>query len=182
MYTLGKEIFYRVETLSRNTDVVFDDFSCGNDIIDRYLKIDALDDTKNITYLFIDNSDNSVTAFASLSCSGIRYHISEATDMLLPSIEISFFAVRNDLQGLMYDEYEDDVYHFSDQIFAEIIKICRDISEKYIGAEYINLYAVPDAVHFYERNFFESYSEYMKASQKRFLDGCQPMYFSLLNN
>ncbi len=60
-----------------------------------------------------------------------------------------------------------------------ILKKCRTISETIIGARYIILYSVADAVRFYKRNMFEPYTKFMTQDKIRFLDGCTPMFMAL---
>lgn len=177
MHKYGQEINYRIERLSPDNSRLLGDFSCGNEAIDDYLHEQALEDTKNVCYICIDEDRNSVAGFAALSCSGIQYVVDQRRETL-PAIQISYFAVANDIQRLVFDE-TDEHFYFSDMLFAEILQKCREITEEYIGAEYVILYSVPTAKHFYERNFFKDYSEFMQSDHYQYLNDCVPMYMQL---
>lgn len=177
MYQFGCEIAYSVEYLSPDNAKLLGDFSCGNKSIDDYLQKTALIDTHNVCYLCRDTKTNKLLGFASLACSGIYYKVQDVIETI-PAIKISYFAVEQEIQKLLYDA-DDLHYYFSDMFFFDIVNKCREISDQHLGAAYIILYAVPDAKHFYERNLFQNYTEYMQKDHTRYLHGCIPMYMEL---
>ena len=178
----GEEINFKLSEYSTEYAEQLKKFNCGNPVINEYILNKAKDDISTVTYLVINTDTNDVIGFISLACSGIRYTISTGKNYHVnetkPAIEIKYFAVINKFHKLLYDDTDEHIY-FSDMVLGEALKKCRDISEKVIGAEYIMLYAVEEAVHFYERNLFETYAEYMSRDNIRFLDGCVPMYMPL---
>ncbi len=177
MYQFGEEINYSIELLSPDNMKLLGDFSCGNESIDHYLHKRALEDTKNVCYLCRICDTNKIIGFASLACSGIYYKVDQYLETI-PAIQISYFAVDAQIQKLPYDKM-DLHYYFSDVFLCGILEKCREISDKYAGAEYIVLYAVPDAKHFYQRNLFQDYTEFMQRDHTRYLEGCIPMFMEL---
>ena len=177
VYKYGQQINYTIEKLSPDNGKLLGDFSCGNEVIDHYLYEDAIKDTSSICYVCIDSSSNEVIGFAALSCSGIHFEV-DSMRKTIPAIQITYFAIDIKIQDLLYDD-KDDHFYFSDMFLCDMIKMCRDITENYIGAEYIILYSVPDAKHFYERNMFEDYTQYMKSDRYAYLDDCVPMFMQL---
>lgn len=182
MYSYGCEIDYRIEKLTHNSCEQVKDFDCGNQSINHYLKVDAKDDD-TVTYLFIDNSDGSLLAFASIRCSGIRsVTISKGKEYAntRPAIEIKYFAVDSKYHKLSYSpNLDDEHYYFSDQILMNICKICRTISEEHVTASYLILYSVPDAQSFYSRNSFGEFEDYMQHDEYRHINGCVPMFLGI---
>ena len=51
---------------------------------------------------------------------------------------------------------------YADDIMADVLKRCRDMSEKMLMIKYVILYADVKALRFYERNFFMNSSKYME--------------------
>ncbi|MDD5944742.1 MAG: hypothetical protein PUD43_03340 [Clostridia bacterium] len=176
----GKDITYKMELLSRENYELVCSFSCGNEVIDDFLRKEALDSEDLRTYLFI--SENEVIAFVTLACSGIR-HTYQSTKAMLSAIEIKYFAVLEKYHAMLYDEesYDpsDKNYTLSDCIFGEVLRFCGYLKSNVIGARYLVLYSVPNARHFYKANFLEEFNEYMEEDNIRFLDGCIPMYMEL---
>ena len=52
IHSYGKDIPYRIELLSPNKQCALGDFSCGNEYLDKYLKVDSIKDENVVTYLF----------------------------------------------------------------------------------------------------------------------------------
>ncbi len=180
IHSYGKDIPYRIELLSPNKQCALGDFSCGNEYLDKYLKVDSIKDENVVTYLFTDDDNKKIMGYCSLTCSGIHYEL-EGVRQTLPAIEIKYFAIDSRYQKLRFDDIDDDGAHFylSDKLLCDMIQICQTISCEVLGASYVVLYSVPDAVHFYKRNCFHSYNEYMKEDNIRLLDGCTAMYLEL---
>ncbi len=173
----GHDINFKMRVLSPNDKELLGDFDCGNEVINDFAINKLAQQSDYVTYVFEDTDINQVIAFASLACSSIKYECQNIVQSL-PAIEIKYFAIKKQLQKFKYDE-DDDHFYFSDMILSKIILKCREISEQIVGANYIILYSVPNAVKFYTRNFFEDYSEYMLKDNISFLDGCKPMYMPL---
>lgn len=166
MPNYGDEINYTVAVMSPDDDELLGDFDCGNEIMNDYFNSKCKNDTDCVTYIFKQDDTNKIIGFASLCCSSIKYEYQKVSQSL-PSIEIKYFAILAELQKLVYDT-KDKHFYFSDMMLVEVIKICRNISDNIIGAQYILLYSVPNALKFYKRNGFENYSEYMIKDNIRF--------------
>lgn len=178
MYSFGSKIKYCIKKLSSNSCEQLKKFDCGNNYINDYLKNQAKNDDA-VTYLFIDNSDGSLLAFASIRCSGIRTK-KEKTVYTQSAIEIKYFAVDSKYHKLPYgSDRDDEHYYFSDQILMDICKICRTISEEHVSASHIILYSVPDAKQFYSRNMFGEFNDYMQFDEYDVIDGCIPMFLGI---
>lgn len=185
-YRLGKEVKYKILKIDKNA-AGLDTFDCGNEIINEYVHHLNADSEDGVSYLIQDEHTNVIIGMFTIQCSAIRLEYIDSNGVSYkvsePAIEIKYFAISTMYQKLLYDDdySEDSHFYFSDMIFTEIIQLCREITNNVIGASKVILYAVPDAVHFYERNLLDSFSQYQYAipDSYRYIDGCSPMYMSL---
>ena len=175
MQGLAQDDFY-MEAVSEDSASIFSDFSCGNDEIDRYFREQAKGDRQKVCYAYRCRHDKNVVGLATLCCSGINID-SYNLVQLMPAMKIDYFAVSEKYQDMPFpDSNPDDHFFVSDAFLSELINEAHNISTNCIGASCIILYSVPDAVHFYERNEFEQFRNYMKPENSRYLEGCEPMY------
>lgn len=151
------------------------DFSCGNAEIDKYFRNEALVDCSGVSYVYRNYRSKDIIGLASLSCSAIILNDSSVTE-LIPAIKVSYFAVSEKYQDV---DATGGHYYISDNFLCLLIQEIRRITESYVGATHIILYSVPDAVHFYRRNLFTEFEEFMKPERCRYLDGCIPMYMPI---
>ncbi|WP_143256364.1 hypothetical protein [Anaeromassilibacillus sp. An172] len=149
-------------------------FQCGKDVIDDYFKHKAIDDDDVTTFGFINN--DRVVALVSLCCTGIMIE-SGIRIQIIPAVEIKMFAVSEDYQHKSYPNV--DNYKWSEYCLDKIIAFIYHFTENYCGASRIVLYSVPEAVNFYIRSGFKEFEKFMRPSEKRFLEGCIPMYMAL---
>lgn len=169
-----------MEVVSEESASIFSGFTSGSPEIDRYFREDAASDPRNVCYAFYNQKNGDVIGLAALCCSGINLNDAKLVE-LIPSIKIDYFAVSEKYQDIELSGSDDpeERYFVSDAFLSFLIKEIREITESYLGATHIVLYSVPDAVHFYERNLFGDFEEFMKPEQYRYLDGCKPMYMAL---
>ena len=175
----GESINFNIFKLTKEYLSMVENFTCGNDEIDKYLKTKAFEDLEfgnSFTRIIINKDNNELIGYYSINCSSIvmenynhRY--------FSPAIEIKMFALSEKYQGIKLSNEDDDM--FSDQILCEIISKIVGITEAYISARSIILYSVPKAKSFYERNGFEAFVEYMLSSDDMYIKDCIPMWFQL---
>lgn len=169
-----------MEVVSEESASIFSGFTSGNPEIDKYFQEKAASDSRNVCYAFCNQENGDVIGLAALCCSGINLDDAKLVE-LIPSIKIDYFAVSEKYQDIELSGSDDpeERYFVSDAFLSFLIKEIREITESYLGATHIVLYSVPDAVHFYKRNLFCDFEEFMKPEQYRYLDGCKPMYMAL---
>lgn len=179
VHDIDTDDFY-MEAVPKKSASIFASITCGKAEIDRYFHEDAQYDTNNVCYAYLNRKNGDVIGLATLSCSGININSHNLIE-LIPAMKIDYFAVSEQYQDIELTGESDpkEHYYVSDAFLSELIKAAREISESYIGATHIILYSVEDAVHFYERNLFAGFEEYMKPEQYRYLEGCKPMYMPL---
>lgn len=158
---------------------IFSGFSCGNPSIDSYFRREAASDAKNVCYAYTCKKVEDAIGLATLCCSGININSGELVK-IIPAIKVDYFAISGMYQDVLFPGAKaDEHFYISDAFLCELINEARKIAGLYVGATHMILYSVPTAVHFYERNGFERFSEFMKPENERFLDGCTPMYMPL---
>lgn len=178
--TYGKDIKFDVYKLDEKYKMQMEQFSCGSDELDKYLKEEALSQMENgqsITKIILEKESGKILAYYSLAAASIVME-NHKHNYFSPAVEVKMYAVADELHGLAFSEDIDDGT-FSENLFSSIIGEIYELSEKKIGIANVILYSVPDAVDFYKKIGFESFEEYMMKNDDGYLHGCKPMWLSL---
>lgn len=173
----GQQIPVRVEVLTRENSRLTRYFFCGNPAIDNYFQYEALDDATAVTYLVIDERNEKLLAAMTISCSAIFLSKKLQFSTLMSAIEVVYFAVDVEYQGLRYRP--GDGRSLSHYLFSYLIEMMRSISRDHVGAAKIVLYSVPDAENFYRRLGFVPFRSSMYGDRGTFVKDCVPMFFDL---
>ena len=173
----GQDIPVRVEVLTRENARLTRYFYCGNQGIDEYFRCDAVDDATAVTYLVIDEIGEKLLAALTISCSAIFLSQKRQFSTLMSAIEVVYFAVDVDYQGMRYRP--GDERSLSHYLFSYLIEMMRGISRDHVGAAKLVLYAVPEARNFYERLGFTPFAGGMYGDKGTYVRGCVPMYYDL---
>ncbi len=170
---------FKMEVVDKTTPSIFSDFTCGNETIDKHFQKSDFQDT--VCYAYVDRKANATVGLADICCSAINCIYDDTIVIMHPAIKIEHFAVSLDYQDALWDKLaeEDDHFYLSDMFLCSLINYARVISEKFIGASYMILHSVPDAKHFYERNGFQTFSEFMKLEKNYYVNDCIPMLLQL---
>lgn len=174
----GCKIPVRIEVLGENNKALTRHFFCGNPAIDHYFRFEAAEDPASVTYLVIDDNRQKLLAALTISCSAIFLEKKRQLSTLLSAIEVAYFAVDMDYQGLAYRP--DDPFSLSHYLFSYLIELIRGIAQKHVGAAKIVLYSVPEAKNFYGRLGFVPFGGQMYGDRGTFVSDCVPMYFDLI--
>ena len=176
-----KDSDFKMEVVDQTMPSIFSNFACGNETIDRYFRNFNFQD--NICYAYIDKKSNSIVGLADICCSAINTMYDNTIVRMIPAIKIDHFAVSLQYQDVLWQpmnvENDDDHFYLSDMFLCSLIAYARLISEKFIGAAYIILHSVPNAEHFYLRNGFKNFWEYMRIEKNLYVDQCIPMLLQL---
>ena len=173
----GQEIPVRVEVLTPANERLTRYFFCGNPAIDDYFRLYAADDAAAVTYLVIDENNDKLLAALTIACSAIFLSKKQQFSTLMSAIEVVYFAVDVDYQGMRYRP--GDERSLSHYLFSYLIEMIRGISKDHVGAAKIVLYSVPEACNFYHRLGFRTFGSTMYGDRGTFVRGCEPMYFDL---
>ena len=60
-----------------------------------------------------------------------------------------------------------------------VISSIADFTDNICGGECIVLYSVPEAEHFYKRNYFQNFKSFMSPDQSIVNEDCVPMFYML---
>ncbi|MBQ7229278.1 MAG: hypothetical protein IJX04_00050 [Oscillospiraceae bacterium] len=173
----GQEIPVRIEVLTHANERMTRYFFCGNPAIDEYFRCFAADDATAVTYLVIDENNQKLLAALTIACSAIFLSKKQQFSTLMSAIEVVYFAVDVDYQGLRYRPGDDR--SLSHYLFSYLIEMIRGISRDHVGAAKIVLYSVPEAFNFYRRLGFSTFGSTMYGDRGTFVKDCVPMYFDL---
>ncbi len=163
----------------REYQPMLDVFSCGNEEIDEFFRRKAADSFNETTRIFIDSERGRIAGAAALACSGIPIMQNRQYLWNVPAVEITYFAVDSRYQRLPMSSNRADGY-FSDYVLGSVISEIYEFTEEHSGASHILLYSTPTALHFYERNRFETMeNELLMVRSSLYFDGCIPMMLPL---
>lgn len=155
------------------------DFDCGNEALNSYLKEKSYNDPRAVTFVIKDKDSDKIVCYYTLNCTALVINPTEKSDIVLcPSVEIKMFAVDENYQHIAYSQDPDDG-SLSDLLLADAISRIYDFTENQCGADKITLHAVPKAVNFYAKNGFRLFEDYMIPVLDWFTEGCIPMYMDL---
>lgn len=175
----GNDITIKIIKYTENEKTIAQDFNCGNDVISNYLKEKAHDDPQAVTFIAVDNSNDSIIGYYSLSCSGLAVdHGYSGKITIYPAVEIKMFAVDGKYQHFPNSVDPEDG-NLSDTVFSGVISHIYNFTDEQCGADNIVLYSVPEALNFYKRNGFSEFKNFMHPSESWFTDGCIPMFMTL---
>lgn len=188
-YLYGEEVKYEYDLIKPEDKEKLRAFSCGNKKLDEYIQdgliTDGIIDTEDgLPFKVWDTNTGDIISVFSLATSGIVWKLDGYTHVI-SAIKIDILAVDVEYQKMHMDVHSKesnnpaDHYYLSDSIMCEIIKHCRDIAENRAAAEYIILYADTKAKHFYERNLFADFNEFMEKENNMEIAKNIPMYMKL---
>ena len=157
MVEYGQQCSIKVKVLSVKEQKYLQNFSCGNQSIDKYFRKKAIEDETAVTYLYIDKEEDVLIACVTLSCSAIYTDEEDVRSTVLSAMEIKYLAVDKRYQHLPYTP-ESGSPSLSDMIFRHMLLRMYNMSHRYIGASKIVLYSVKRAISFYERHGFRQFT------------------------
>lgn len=127
-------------------DEMINNFCCGNQIIDNFLKNDSKDPDLSITYLLIDNN-KTLVGFYSLICSSLLEVNEGKIVSSTPAIEIKMLAIDNNYQSKNIPNRN---FTYAHLMLVHCIDKIDEIT-KSIGAEYIVLNSTPEGYNLYTK-------------------------------
>lgn len=189
IFEYGEDIEYSIGVLEYSDKSDIQEFDCGNEIINSYIRAEIFGETEllltdGLHFKVCISGTNKIIGFFSLASSGIVHKMDNYLHMI-PAIKIDVFAIDKNYQKIHFNKESKqsinngEHYYFSDQILMEVVRHCREIDTKFALVDYIVLYAAKNAVHFYERNFFGSLEPYMLNEQNMEINSNIPMCMAL---
>lgn len=183
LYARGDEIDIEFRILNRDDKELVKGFKCGNAWIDKFINERAYKDKETVTYLAIDKALSKVISILTIECTGIytaHSSNSKRRNSVISAFGIKYFGVDVGYQSIPYSNNEKD-RTLSHQLFNKWMSMLILLSRTTVGAKKIVLYSVPEAESFYKRFGFINFKSYMAKDDAVSLNGCIPLYFSLVN-
>lgn len=178
----GEQYSVDIQILTTENQRYVEGFSCGNPSIDNYFRAKAVTDRTSVTYLFLDSDDDQLIACVTLACSAIfsdnEQEQEKQFSTILSAMEVKYLATDERYQHIPYTASSNSP-SLSDCLFDYMIYYMDNISHTKIGASKIVLYAVPQAISFYERHGFKEFGETMYGDEGYYVEGCKPMFFDM---
>lgn len=173
----GKDIKVTYELVTPEKSSKLQNVQCGNEALDEYIAEHCGFDFGMVATLILNSDNNDVIGVYSLSASSMIYE-SHKKHYEIPAIEIEIFAINKKYQDIPYSKNKEDGC-LSNNILSDLCCSILEFTDNVCGANFIKLYSTPDALDFYKRNGFVEFPEEMWRNDKRFLDGCTPLYMKI---
>ena len=173
-YTKGKtrRIEFEYIPLTQENKDLLNDFSCGNDELDKAFRQDCINDTSSVTNLVVDKENNKVICVYSLNCASI-IGCNEGKHYPRSAVEIKYFAMNIDYQDIKSDDEDEGC--LSSAILYDINAKIFLFTENFCGAEFIFLYSTPEGEPFYRKCQFDDFPIEILRNNDPYLEGCIPL-------
>ena len=153
-------------------DKDINDFDCGFEVFNAYLKYKFLEDKAVIHYIIDAENDNLIAYFSLLASSIFLNDTTKQNSLyasnIIPAIEIKMFAIDKKYRGLKLSGlFLEDIYNV---VIGHLLQ--------YIGAEALILYSVPSdkVIRMYEKSGFKKMPLDYSMYTSNFNNRCIPMY------
>ena len=153
------------------------DFSCGNYVIDNFIKSsEALDHSQGITYVML--AGNEAVGFYNITTGRVdREEMINGQNYYWPmggSIHINYFAIDQNYQRRKIDDKSG--CYLSDYMLEDCEQRILELRES-VGFAFITLYSTERGYYFYHnRNEYENFEEDMSIIQNESDVGCIKLY------
>ena len=157
------------------------DFTCGNIVIDRFLKdVDALDENQGITYVLLSDEEDFIIGYYNIEVGRVDYAEYVGDHVLYKpmggTVNINYLAIHSNFQGTQIGEIGERKIYLGDYLLRDCEKRIVKL-RKAVGISYITLCSTEEGYHLYHvRNSYELFEEDMSTFiQERDMD-CHKMY------
>lgn len=169
----------KFEKFSHKLEPLTNSFSCGNTVIDKFLKSgDALDRNQGITYILLSDDSDFIVGYYNISVGRVdRIEVIGDKSYYIPmggSVNINYLAVDVSLQHTPL--IENKKFYYGDYILRDCERKILQI-RKEIGIAFVTLYSTKEGYHLYhERNGFENFEDDMSTFVQESDNGCYKLY------
>lgn len=154
-------------------------FSCGNIVIDRFLKSgDALDENQGITYILLSDDEDFIIGYYNISVGPVD-QIEAVGDKVyyVPmggTVNINYLAIDAKLQHTpIVEGYK---FYYGDYVLRDCEKRILEI-RKEIGITFVTLYSTEEGYHLYhDRNSYEDFEDDMSTFVSDSDSTCRKLY------
>lgn len=157
------------------------DFTCGNIIIDNFLKDgSALDDNQGITYVLLSEESDFIIGYYNIEVGRIDLIETIGTEEYYRpmggTVNINYLAIHSNYQGTKIAEVDGQKIYLGDYLLRDCEKRVLGL-RKQVGITYITLYSTNQGYHLYhERNGYEDFEDDMSTFVKENDNSCYKLY------
>lgn len=154
-------------------------FSCGNIVIDKFLKSgDALDENQGITYVLLSDDEDFIIGYYNISVGRVDQIETVGNNVrYIPmggAVNVNYLAVDERLQHTQI--IEEKRFYFGDYILRDCEKKVL-LLRKEIGIAFVTLYSTEEGYHLYhDRNCYEDFEDDMSTFVEETNKSCYKLY------
>lgn len=156
-------------------------FTCGNIVIDNFLKSsDALDANQGITYIMLPENQDIIIGYYNISTGRVD-QIEKIGDSIryIPmggAININYLAIAKDYQRINITLVDNCRAYLGDYLLYDCEKRIVSLQEN-VGTAFITLYSTEEGYHLYhERNSYENFENDMSTFVSESDKSCYKLY------
>lgn len=176
----GIEYSISFKRVDHDDSQILEGFECENSTIRDFARYKSAKSKKDVTYIFIDNENNTVIGFCSICCTGISVTKDDEYkpyNSSYSAMRIDFFAIDERYRRIPLDKSSGKYDTLSKALFLYMIEHIRKIAKEQVGATHICLYSVQLAKNFYKRCDFVEFLDYMNRDEEPHIQNCIPMFY-----
>ena len=166
-----------IQPLDETTRHLARTFDCCNDALNNFLKDPSrLYDESFKTWVYLTRDRETIIGYFAISAGSLDQMEEGKREKIGGSIHLDCFAIDKRFQN----RRADGNILFCDILFAELLRLCREVQNLYIGVTFITLEATPEGKRLYARFDFSELEEDLIFSPHAgdSFSGCK-MYFVL---
>lgn len=154
-------------------------FSCGNIVIDKFLKSgDALDENQGITYILLSDDKDFIIGYYNISVGRVdQIEVIGDNTYYMPmggTVNINYLAIDKRLQHTPI--VEGSKFYYGDYVLRDCEKKILEI-RKIIGIAFVTLYSTEEGYHLYHnRNSYEDFEDDMSTFVNESDGSCYKLY------
>lgn len=158
---------------------LIENFSCGNVVIDQFLKSDsALDENQGITYVLLSDDKDFIIGYYNISVGRIdQIEVVGDNVYYIPmggTVNINYLAVDERIQHTPL--VDGNKFYYGDYILRDCEKRILKL-RKEVGIAFVTLHSTDEGYHLYhDRNCYEDFEEDMSSFVKESDTSCHKLY------
>ncbi|MGM9525903.1 MAG: N-acetyltransferase [Peptococcaceae bacterium] len=172
----------KITELQQKHKELLKNFSCGNAVIDNFLKSkDAYNNSIGKTYILLSEDESVIIGYYTISTGSVDYLEDHLRIRDAGSIHINYFAIDESFQKNVIFEDDGAKTYVSDYLLDDCFKRIEKLRDTSVGFSYITLDSTLEGIWLYERNGFyriNSEDNIVFSSYKHEMDSI-PMYLFL---
>lgn len=156
-------------------------FTCGNVVIDNFLKNgDALDPNQGITYVLLSDQRNTIIGYYNIEVGRVdQIEDTDGNIRYIPmggAVNINYLAIDSRYQGIKIAETEGKSIYLGDYLLRDCEKRILQLRKK-VGIVFVTLYSTKQGYHLYhERNSYEDFEDDMSTFVLERDNECYKLY------